>query len=116
MCVLPGSHLLSGFSSSIGNAQVFFGTIGVVIFYGNVVNAASPTQVPSTFKSNQGRWHITDYEAGDVVIFNIKTIHAATANISPNFRLRCADIPNLCNMQYFWNFYETIYFVTKKSF
>lgn len=35
-------------------------------------------------------WCGTDYQPGDVVIFNVKTVHAASSNTSDSFRLRYA--------------------------
>lgn len=42
-------------------------------------------------RSEAVRWCTTDYEPGDVVIFNIKTLHAAAKNCSAHYRVRSED-------------------------
>jgi len=47
-------------------------------------------QLPGDWKKARAtaKWHASGVEPGDVIIFNVKTVHAATANETDCFRLR----------------------------
>ncbi|MEZ4620676.1 MAG: phytanoyl-CoA dioxygenase family protein [Caldilineaceae bacterium] len=36
-----------------------------------------------------GQWATTDYQAGDVILFGMHTMHASTTNLTNRFRLSC---------------------------
>jgi ectoine hydroxylase-related dioxygenase (phytanoyl-CoA dioxygenase family) len=81
LCFVPGSHLWSGFDRPTPRAA----------------------QVPREFterlrRQKKGKksmndaddgvtWYSADYQPGDLVIFNVKTVHAASKNMSSNYRL-----------------------------
>ena len=45
-----------------------------------------PLQIVERFG---GQWQGADYQAGDVIIFGMHTMHASTTNLSNRFRLSC---------------------------
>lgn len=48
-------------------------------------------QLPRGYKDQRTKlqWHCSEVEPGDCIIFNIKTVHGATANKTQVFRLSC---------------------------
>ena len=66
LCILPKTHQLKGYEKPLGQRGL----------------------VPSEFNIKNHQFHIpTNIEIGDMIIFNIKTIHAATLNLQNFFRL-----------------------------
>eukprot|EP00455_Lapot_gusevi_P006511 TRINITY_DN12781_c0_g1_i3.p1 TRINITY_DN12781_c0_g1~~TRINITY_DN12781_c0_g1_i3.p1 ORF type:complete len:120 (-),score=5.24 TRINITY_DN12781_c0_g1_i3:30-389(-) len=70
LAVCKQSHLLTGFSESdyLGEAKA---------------------ELPESFPEFQehATWVTTDFRMGDMVVFDIRTIHASTANLSSNYRM-----------------------------
>lgn len=66
LAIVAGSHMLSGYEA----------------FHGEL-----PGQFTATVQS-KSVWHLpAGYKMGDIVMFNIKTVHAATKNYSDRYRL-----------------------------
>jgi hypothetical protein len=52
-------------------------------------------QVPGEYASqldSTERWELTEINPGDIILFNIRTMHGATPNLSDRFRLRYASV------------------------
>lgn len=70
LAILPRTHrTLSGYSS----------------------NRASTRRLPDDYKRDEKRdvWLSENLKAGDLILFNIKTVHAASENSSERFRISC---------------------------
>lgn len=63
LCLAEGSHNLSGFE-------------------------ATKADVPSKFQVRLCNWQTAEFNAGDMVIFNIKTVHAASKQLRDKCRIR----------------------------
>eukprot|EP00456_Euglypha_rotunda_P010580 TRINITY_DN12696_c0_g1_i5.p1 TRINITY_DN12696_c0_g1~~TRINITY_DN12696_c0_g1_i5.p1 ORF type:complete len:276 (-),score=26.80 TRINITY_DN12696_c0_g1_i5:55-807(-) len=68
LAVCEGSHLLPGFEPD---------------------NYDSKTELPRSFQTVKDTvlWRSANFKAGDMVVFDIRTIHASTVNTSENFRI-----------------------------
>jgi len=69
LAVCEGSHLLPGYDLNS--------------------YAESKMELPKSFThfNQTAIWRSTDFRAGDIVIFDIRTIHASTKNLSDRFRI-----------------------------
>jgi ectoine hydroxylase-related dioxygenase (phytanoyl-CoA dioxygenase family) len=71
LAVVPGSHHLPGYESSRQKRDQL---------------------LPNEWKGvrdKQSVWRSSDLEAGDLILFNVKTVHAASQNVSGHFRISC---------------------------
>jgi len=69
LAVCQGSHLLPGYDAdSFGESK---------------------KELPKSFSSfnHTAIWRTTSFKAGDIVVFDIRTIHASTKNLSNRFRI-----------------------------
>jgi ectoine hydroxylase-related dioxygenase (phytanoyl-CoA dioxygenase family) len=95
LCFVPGSHRWSGFDRPTPRtAQVpaeF--TARLRSQCSRPAHAGKAGKAGKAIKATQPppdgvTWHAAEFQPGDVVIFNIKTVHAASKNNSECFRLR----------------------------
>ena len=70
--VIPGSHTLGGYEKPKTTNEV------VKLLPGGYTKHVE----------KNARWHsVSDMDIGDIIIFNIKLVHAATANVGEKYRL-----------------------------
>jgi len=69
LAICEGSHLLSGYDIH--------------------AYSESKAELPKSFESfnHDAIWRSTNFRAGDIVVFDIRTIHASTKNLSNKFRI-----------------------------
>lgn len=70
LCLIPKSHKIQGYE------------------YSNIKNKLLPLQFTKSIAS-QSIWRAANLKAGDVILFNIKTIHAANENLTNRYRISC---------------------------
>jgi hypothetical protein len=49
--------------------------------------AESEAELPTDFDHHSARWRTAHFRPGDVVVFDIRSIHASTPNLSDCFRI-----------------------------
>jgi len=81
LAVCVGSHMLKGYRQ-------------------NVYGTETKTEMPPDFANIQAKaiWKSTTFYPGDMVVFDIRTVHASTANSSERFRISMDTRwqPSLC--------------------
>jgi hypothetical protein len=83
LAIIPGSHRLPGFA----RLRATYGKMDVD--RDHVVGgwiSEDPIEVVEKFG---GRWQTTPFEAGDVIIFGMFTMHASTNNTTSRYRISC---------------------------
>jgi ectoine hydroxylase-related dioxygenase (phytanoyl-CoA dioxygenase family) len=68
LCLIPGTHKLNG--------------------YHNTKNELLPSEFTKAIE-NKAVWRAADLKAGDLILFNIKTVHAASKNLTHQYRVSC---------------------------
>ena len=69
LALVPGTHLLQGYEERRGGGD---------------------GKLPRDWKGERERsavWRSSDMEAGDLLLFNVKTVHGASVNVSDEFRI-----------------------------
>lgn len=74
LAVIPKSHTLQGYDTPANN---------------KLGKPLVPGEYPAFSQRQNNHWHTTAVHPGDLILFNIKTIHAATKNCAPCYRLSC---------------------------
>ncbi len=80
LAILVGSHRLPGWEK----VHLTYGKMDVDRDHVAGWFSSDPRHLASTYG---GHWATTSFNAGDVLIFGMRTIHASTTNVSPRFRL-----------------------------
>ena len=85
LAVLAGSHRLPGFA----RLQATYGELDVERdgFQGTGWFSTDPRELAAMDPAAQ--WLATDYRAGDVVVFGMRTLHMSTANTTDRVRISC---------------------------
>jgi hypothetical protein len=82
LAICVGSHRLDSFAQ-------LRGTYGQMDIDRDLIEGwftKDPLEITEQFG---GEWLTTDFEAGDVVLFGMHTMHASTTNLTNRFRLSC---------------------------
>jgi hypothetical protein len=85
LAVLPGSHRLPGFQ----RLQATYGELDVERdnFDGTGWFGTDPREVAALAPGVP--WRTTDFAAGDVIMFGMRTLHCSTANVTDRVRISC---------------------------
>lgn len=87
LAILEGSHRLPGFArlqTTYGELDVERDGVSGTGWFSN-----SPTELAAM--DSAARWRVTDYRAGDVIFFTMRTVHMSTVNTTPRVRIS-ADV------------------------
>ena len=82
LCVCEGSNHLASFARLRGT----YGRSDVDRDRSDGWFTREPMEITEEFGS---RWLTTDFEAGDVILFGMHTMHASTTNLTNRYRLSC---------------------------
>lgn len=85
LAVLQGSHRLPGFD----RLQSTYGDLDVERdnFEGTGWFGTNPLELSAMDPSAQ--WRVTDYRAGDIIMFGMRTVHMSTVNVTNRVRISC---------------------------
>ncbi|XP_060082056.1 uncharacterized protein LOC132561347 [Ylistrum balloti] len=84
LCMCEGSHKLEGFK----RFQETYGSLDVEAanLKGSGWFTHDPDEISARFG---GQWKTTDFKAGDVLLFTMRTVHMSTSNLTDFIRISC---------------------------